>query len=469
MFSFWQSFILKNSKLLSLFDYFNVNKKYLTSTQVSNFLSKNEQTFASNCGSKSFEVNINQIAANKPIEDVISNTRFNINGAFSLFGIYDGHGGNYCAQSLSQRLFDYIYISLLDEQQLTEKLQILDKTLSQKEIHYKNVLNAIFDNRVDNILPNSNQYYRLSSTHLYSIRNYIKTRLKEQVKKFDLDNISKSISEAFCTLDNDMGSEMKTDITNLKVSLSGSCANVACLFNDNKETHLFISNCGDCRAMMGSRQSDQLLISPLSVDQNASNATEVERIMSQHPKSESKYIILQERLLGTLIPLRCFGDFMLKLSRENFNIVLNLMMKNKKIDKFNVDDIVPIQSKTPPYLTAKPEIVHKKITKHDCFLIIASDGIWETMRTENIMHLVNGHIMSKEIPDSFQPDDETLSVIHQRLSQRNKLETSYENDNYCTNVIRHCLGYNHGAISDILSKPYRRNYMDDMSVVIIKF
>lgn len=32
---------------------------------------------------------------------------------------------------------------------------------------------------------------------------------------------------------------------------------------------------------------------------------------------------------------------------------------------------------TPPYLTARPEITHHRLTPRDRFLVIASDGLWD--------------------------------------------------------------------------------------------
>lgn len=32
---------------------------------------------------------------------------------------------------------------------------------------------------------------------------------------------------------------------------------------------------------------------------------------------------------------------------------------------------------TPPYLTARPEIIYYRLTPRDRFLVIASDGLWD--------------------------------------------------------------------------------------------
>jgi serine/threonine protein phosphatase PrpC len=45
------------------------------------------------------------------------------------------------------------------------------------------------------------------------------------------------------------------------------------------------------------------------------------------------------------------------------------------ITKMTMERFYPL-IKTPPYLTAMPEITQRRRMRHDCFLVMASDGLW---------------------------------------------------------------------------------------------
>ena len=45
--------------------------------------------------------------------------------------------------------------------------------------------------------------------------------------------------------------------------------------------------------------------------------------------------------------------------------------------------------KTPPYLTARPEIIKHTLAPKDKFLVIASDGLWDMLSPTQVVRLVN--------------------------------------------------------------------------------
>ncbi len=67
-----------------------------------------------------------------------------------------------------------------------------------------------------------------------------------------------------------------------------------------------------------------------------------------------------------LMPTRAFGDFKLKWPAD-------------RIRRFFGAKHVLKNYRTPPYLTAKPEVTHHVLKPRDKFLIIASDGLWDQM------------------------------------------------------------------------------------------
>lgn len=77
--------------------------------------------------------------------------------------------------------------------------------------------------------------------------------------------------------------------------------------------------------------------------------------------------VLQERLLGLLMPFRAFGDVKFKWSIELQKRVLESgpdQLHENEHTKF-----IPPNYHTPPYLTAEPEITHHKLRPQDRFLV----------------------------------------------------------------------------------------------------
>ena len=95
-------------------------------------------------------------------------------------------------------------------------------------------------------------------------------------------------------------------------------------------------------------------------------------------------IIRGERLLGSLAPLRAFGDFKFKWSGELIDRVLG---KNMQMPNY----------KTPPYLTVVPEITHHKLTTRDKFMVLGTDGLWDMMTPMQVIRLVGEHMSGKVV------------------------------------------------------------------------
>ena len=76
----------------------------------------------------------------------------------------------------------------------------------------------------------------------------------------------------------------------------------------------------------------------------------------------------KDRLLSILAPLRAFGDFKFKWDAETIKKTLGCVLgENAVVDNY----------KTPPYLTARPDVMKHKLTARDKFMVIASDGLWD--------------------------------------------------------------------------------------------
>lgn len=173
-------------------------------------------------------------------------------------------------------------------------------------------------------------------------------------------------------------------------ALSGSCALLA-LF-DPTNSVLRIANTGDSRAVLGRWDTAQgkYVAQVMSVDQTGFNQDEVKRLREDHPE-EDTVDPTTGRVFGIAIS-RAFGDSRWKWSEE---------LSSKVHEKFWGPKPRPTGLiKTPPYLTAEPEIIETRVqtgSKPD-FLIMASDGLWDQMSNDDAVTCVNQWL------DKFKPD-----------------------------------------------------------------
>ena len=57
---------------------------------------------------------------------------------------------------------------------------------------------------------------------------------------------------------------------------------------------------------------------------------------------------------------------------------------------------IPPNYKTPPYVTAEPEIIHYKRDKNDEFMVLACDGLWDELESKDAVNIVSGLVKEKE-------------------------------------------------------------------------
>ncbi|EHL02412.1 putative protein phosphatase 2C like protein C10F6.17c [Glarea lozoyensis 74030] len=135
----------------------------------------------------------------------------------------------------------------------------------------------------------------------------------------------------------------------------------------------------DSRAVLGYQTAEgKWETRPLSVDQNVKNAAEVERVRCEHPNEEN---LIRESYYMGYEPTRVFGDGKSKWPLE---------LSNEAKERFNAGHAQkPERYKTPPYHTARPEVVTTQLEKgRPAFMILASDGVWDTMSSEQGVALV---------------------------------------------------------------------------------
>ena len=197
------------------------------------------------------------------------------------------------------------------------------------------------------------------------------------------EEIDDTIKATFLRLDREIIQEgvdaltkarLLTDVLSMTApSYAGSCALLA-LYTPSQNL-LRVACVGDSRAVLGRRNQDGTYSTiPMSIDQTGYNQDEVNRIHTEHPNEPD--VIKKGRVAGMAIT-RAFGDGPWKWPKA---------VARELEEKFF--GTVRTGVETPPYLTAEPVITTTKIQPDNDFLIMASDGLWDHMTSEQAVDLV---------------------------------------------------------------------------------
>jgi pyruvate dehydrogenase phosphatase len=242
---------------------------------------------------------------------------------------------------------------------------------------------------------------------------------------------------------------------------------------------------GDSRAILGTRQANgSYAVEALGIDQQGSTPSEQERLIREHP-GEADTVVRNGRILGRLEPSRAFGDAAFKWSAE-VQAKLATQFFGKK---------APANLKTPPYITARPEVT-RTVIQTDAFLVLGSDGLYEMLTNAEICELVVGwqarHSARAEQKSSWMPSflqsqrntsttvvdldkqrsASTAGQVRPSSDKQGKKQYVYEDSNVATHIIRNALGgANQDSLWGLLSLPYplSRSYRDDISVTVVFF
>ncbi|KAI7501581.1 hypothetical protein KC367_g2783 [Hortaea werneckii] len=221
-----------------------------------------------------------------------------------------------------------------------------------------------------------------------------------------------TIKRAFTSLDDQMinrarelvesGNVERSEIVAAAATVhSGSCALLA--LYDPKRSILRVANTGDSRAVLGtwSREEGKYVAKPMSRDQTGFNEDEVARLREDHPGEES-VDPTTGRVHGIAVS-RAFGDARWKWPNE---------ITKRAHDFFWGPSPRPNGViKTPPYLTAEPEVTETRIRTgaRPDFLIMASDGLWDVMSNEDAVACVQLWL-DKNKPTNFLEKQEGPEV-----------------------------------------------------------
>ncbi|KAK6541125.1 hypothetical protein TWF694_008498 [Orbilia ellipsospora] len=269
------------------------------------------------------------------------------------------------------------------------------------------------------------------------------------------DIIKSTISTAFITLD----SSIITTPSLSKIASQGSCALLS--FFDARNNKLYTACTGDSRAVLGKRigspTNTRWLAKPLSIDQNfASSPDEVKRVEGEHPAERG--IVRNHRLMGDLAVSRAFGNKKFKV-REEGDV--------KKVRSGKGYDVL----RSPPYITARPEVSEYADAKVGDFVILGTDGLWDFLSSEDAVALVgrwtDEHLPSKKLGEGRRSTRLTPSQMEMFVFEAG-------DENVGVHLIRNALGgVREGRLLFTLSLPSGKNaakkHRDDMTVVVAFF
>ncbi|KZT05666.1 protein serine/threonine phosphatase 2C [Laetiporus sulphureus 93-53] len=424
------------------------------------------------------------LASNDPIEDANASAFIHRDvadkaypGDLLFFAVMDGHGGPETSRLLSQVLIPAVALEL---HQLTSP----DST-SQKAGALQTLKALLY--------PTSSSIS--AQIPLDSDPELVKRAIQDAFVNLDTELVTAPLRILSQYVDKkslkkgaipDLSSHPMA-IASMQPAISGSCAIMA-LF-DTAHENLYVACTGDSRAVAGIYEESpdgqgRWRVEALSEDQTGRNPSELKRLQSEHPADEANAVVTRGRILGGLEPSRAFGDARYKWPRE----VQTLLQKTFLEGNDQSMRPTPALLKTPPYVTARPEVTHRKLSlpttdsPHPAsalrFVVLATDGLWDELSSEEVVALVGGYLQGLKgtVPKARLSDLVKTSTgaptVNGKAARTKVSEGSWAfvDDNVGTHLIRNALG---GGDDDKMRKllsippPASRSYRDDITVTVV--
>jgi pyruvate dehydrogenase phosphatase len=142
----------------------------------------------------------------------------------------------------------------------------------------------------------------------------------------------------------------------------------------------------------------------LSEDHSLTNPIERDRLVKEHPNEPD---VLGEasdpRVKGMLQPSRGIGDGLYK-SQDYFSIVDRRALGLPSGTLWR-----------PPYTTALPQVSQHKLTPDDVFLVIATDGLWMDLSSEQVVQAVGEFLARRNSSTPPSPPTASGWLVKQAL------------------------------------------------------
>jgi serine/threonine protein phosphatase PrpC len=313
--------------------------------------------------------------------------------------------------------------------------------------------------------------------------------IEENIKNTFL-RIDKTIMDGARTAANWFPAANAAAIAALMPAFSGSCALLAA-FDPEKST-LRVACAGDSRAVLGRWDPAEQTYTtiPLSIDQTGFNPKEVSRLAAEHPDEPDIIDPKTGRLLGMAIT-RAFGDHRWKWDNDFIKTVQMKFWGSAPRSG----------SRTPPYMTAEPEITETDVVRaaptdaqrKSDFMIMASDGLWDRISSEHAVECVQRWLEAKArgkgsvsndprlianppvYPNPTQLDEGVTVDVEKGEEVDWKAAPEFfaiEDENAAVCLTRNAMGGTRRALFWGLlcvEAPLGRNAVDDTTVIVVFF
>lgn len=256
-------------------------------------------------------------------------------------------------------------------------------------------------------------------------------------------------------------------LCSLAPAVAGSCALLA--IYDRASSTLRTAVTGDSRAVLGSWSPKTATFSAeaLSKDQTGFNQDEVRRLETEHP-GETRDIIDAKsgRLLGMAVT-RAFGDHRWKWPAEAIAAAQA---------RFCSYPSRGAAYKTPPYMTARPEVTTRQVYSDD-FVILASDGLWDVMSNQDAVACVERWLRARQAGHAETPTaaPSTFAVDSAGYGTWKATPEHFaieDLDSAAVCLVKNALGGRRRALfcgAMTASAPTSRYMRDDMTVQVVFF
>ncbi|TGJ78321.1 hypothetical protein E0Z10_g10447 [Xylaria hypoxylon] len=337
-----------------------------------------------------------QLASNSPCEDAFVHGSFtnpfdgaNDGSKWMAWAVFDGHCGWQLSNLLKTQLMPFVRRSLADAK-LTDKSEMSEEAVQQA--------------------------------------------LKDSFTTLD-DALVKS---ATAIIESDLPFAVKA--RQLEPAYAGACALLTLFDPESRKLH--VASTGDCRAVLGQKAADgKWLTTALSEDCTGATPSEVARIKAQFPDEAD---VVQGGRVWGLQPSRTFGDGMWKWTatlKKNLRYHFNGLSLPSQTRYKNYKD--------GPYVTAEPLVTTTQIPDpkegRPSFLILATDGLWDTMSSEQAVDLVGkwydrqqkGAVVEPEKPaEDFGP----IILGWKQQCKYEERKATFRDDNAAVHLMRNGLG-----------------------------
>ncbi|CCO32270.1 hypothetical protein BN14_06325 [Rhizoctonia solani AG-1 IB] len=303
---------------------------------------------------------------------------------WSLAGVFDGHGGEECAEYAVRKFPEYIQRAFSSG---TGTKQDISSRLADAFASFDNsIIQPVID-----LFPDPDALASMSDDQLEAIIN-----------------------------DHASGGENYKKII---LAMRGTTAVISLV--DPSRKNLWVAGVGDSRAVLGiQRPNGGWLARDLVAQHNGGNESELQAVRDAHPNEPE--ITLRNRVLGAIAVTRALGDVAFKVpaayTRDIFLRAKPGFRVHSSVEAFTTRNL------TPPYLSAIPDVVHVDLAGDSegipRFVLLMSDGVVDDhvahirgeMEQESIqkwVEIVGGRFDSK---DQTYSDNLALPVLRATLS-----------------------------------------------------